>query len=169
MIRSERNQMRIAVIVWIVVLVLFTAPADGKETIVKIGQGGYSLTPPPDTKQPPATAFRTDNLRGPVPTYDWCSSLVFAKYSECHYPHPLVVRATPNWLHKLDALGRIDHTSTANHSLHAIFCELAKTTYVVHNMSGKRLSVTFSDGTTISAAKRGTTAETRLTGKERKP
>jgi endoglucanase Acf2 len=77
-----------------VVLGFCIVAARAEDGTIKVGRGSYTLTVPPGTKQPPATVYRTDTLRGPIPTNDWCSSLVFARYSECHYPHPLAVKAT---------------------------------------------------------------------------
>lgn len=48
---------------------------------------------------PPATTYLTDNYRktvGTVPTNDWASSVVFDKYSESLYAHPLAYRAASN-------------------------------------------------------------------------
>lgn len=48
---------------------------------------------------PPSTTYLTDNYRetvGTVPTNDWASSVVFDKYSESLYAHPLAYRAASN-------------------------------------------------------------------------
>lgn len=48
---------------------------------------------------PPADTYLTDNYRetvGTVPTNDWASSVVFDKYSESLYAHPLAYRAASN-------------------------------------------------------------------------
>jgi endoglucanase Acf2 len=90
--------MRTFALAGVVVLGLLTATAPAEDTVVKVGQGSYALTPPAGAKQPSATVYKTDALRGPIPTNDWCSSLVFAKYSECQYPHPLAVKATQTGL-----------------------------------------------------------------------
>lgn len=51
------------------------------------------------SKLPPATVYLTDNYKqtvGTVPTSDWASSIVFDKYSESLYAHPLAYRAASN-------------------------------------------------------------------------
>ena len=48
---------------------------------------------------PPAKTYVTDNYRetvGTIPTNDWASSVVFDRYSESLYAHPLAYRAASN-------------------------------------------------------------------------
>ena len=51
---------------------------------------------------PPEKTYVTDNYRetvGTIPTNDWASSVVFDKYSEALYAHPLAYRAASNGMH----------------------------------------------------------------------
>ncbi len=57
--------------------------------------GGYDR----ESKLPPSQVYLTDNYKetvGTVPTSDWASSVVFDKYSESLYAHPLAYRAASN-------------------------------------------------------------------------
>jgi endoglucanase Acf2 len=75
--------------------IICTAACAGEPASVeKLGLGSYALQPPPGAKEPPATVYKTDKVRGPLPTNQWWSSLLWAKYSNVQYPHPLAVRAT---------------------------------------------------------------------------
>jgi uncharacterized repeat protein (TIGR02543 family) len=65
---------------------------------------------------PPSTVYLTDNYKntvGTVPTSDWASSVVFDKYSESLYAHPLAYRAASNGMQMaypavLDATSGVD-------------------------------------------------------------
>lgn len=62
---------------------------------------------------PPATTYLTDNYRetvGTVPTNDWASSVVFDKYSESLYAHPLAYRAASNGM-QMASPAVVDSTS----------------------------------------------------------
>jgi endoglucanase Acf2 len=61
---------------------------------VKLGLGSYATQPPPGGKEPPATQFKTDGVRPPLPTNTWWSSLLWEKFSSPQYAHPLVLQAT---------------------------------------------------------------------------
>lgn len=82
----------------VVLFIVSTAATRGEDAIVRVGSGSYTQTKPAGAKQPPAIAYKTDNPRGPIPTNDWCSSLVFSKFSDSQYPHPLSVKATATGL-----------------------------------------------------------------------
>ncbi len=76
-----------------IALLLWAAQAgDG---VVRLGAGSCLAEPPAGAKGPPRTIYRTDSLRGPVPTGDWWSSLAWIPYSEPMYAHPLVLKAEP--------------------------------------------------------------------------
>ena len=62
-----------------------------------------------------------------------------------------------HWIYNLNALGQPDRSITADHALHAVFNKAGVKTYVVWNFSDAPLTVTFSDGTKVSASKRGPT------------
>jgi endoglucanase Acf2 len=70
------------------------APAvHAEDAYVPIGAGGYVTQLPPGAKAPQPLIYRTDSLKGPMPTNDWWSSLAWMKYSERQYAHPLAVMA----------------------------------------------------------------------------
>ena len=81
-------------------LILLTlAPlALAAEDSVRVGAGSYATRLPEGAKLPPETIYRTANVRGPMPTNDWWSSLAWAPLSFAMYPHPLAVRAMPGGL-----------------------------------------------------------------------
>ncbi len=60
-----------------------------------------------------------------------------------------------HWLHALAALGRVDRTVTADYPLYAVFHGSRGKRYVAYNMAGKPLTVRFSDGTQLTAERRG--------------
>ncbi len=57
---------------------------------------------------------------------------------------------TFHWLRNLSALGTVDATVTANHPLAKVFAKNGATTYVASNITANALTVTFSDGRTVS-------------------
>ena len=69
------------------------------DTIVGVGSGSYRTNVPPpafeneDMSTPPSMIWKTDNLKGPIPTNDWISSILFTEYSETLYAHPLSYKA----------------------------------------------------------------------------
>lgn len=70
----------------------------GDAALVRLGAGSYATQPPPGAKSPPATIYRTADLKGPMPTCDWWSSLAWIPYSEPMYAHPLVLKAQADGL-----------------------------------------------------------------------
>jgi endoglucanase Acf2 len=65
------------------------------DDVVPLGSGSYLAKPPPGAKEPPSTVYKTENVRGPIPTGDWWSSLAWLPFSEPQYAHPLVLKAEP--------------------------------------------------------------------------
>lgn len=76
-------------------LVLCEGRLSAAEPIVRAGAGSYATSLPPGAKGPPETLYVTENWRGPVPTGDWWSSLVWMPFSERQYAHPLAFQAEP--------------------------------------------------------------------------
>ena len=68
------------------------------EDIVPVGSGSYTTKFPAGAKAPPATIYRTANVKGPMPTNDWWSSLAWVPFSDSMYPHPLAMRAVAGGL-----------------------------------------------------------------------
>ncbi|WP_033339979.1 glycosyl hydrolase [Catenuloplanes japonicus] len=66
---------------------------------------------------------------------------------------------TFHWIRNLSALGTVDTTVTANHPLAATFVKNGARTYVASNVSSSPITVTFSNGTTLTVAA-GKTATT---------
>jgi len=61
--------------------------------------GGAYLTNRPKSCQPlPETIYRTPDLKGPMLTGQWWSSLVWQPFSQPLFAHPLAMRATTNGL-----------------------------------------------------------------------
>ncbi|MCW2811035.1 MAG: Endo,3(4)-beta-glucanase, partial [Friedmanniella sp.] len=57
---------------------------------------------------------------------------------------------TFHWIDNLAALGTVDTSITANHPLSMVFTKAGKRTYVAANISTSALTVTFSDGKSLS-------------------
>ncbi|MBN2139272.1 MAG: hypothetical protein JW720_15830 [Sedimentisphaerales bacterium] len=62
------------------------------------GRASYSTIAPEGVKLPPDVIYRTENLSGPMPTTDWCSSPAWERYSSNHFAHPLAMRASEEGL-----------------------------------------------------------------------
>ena len=69
------------------------------------------------------------------------------------------------WICTLDALGQVDRTVGADYPLHAVFLKGGTRSYVVYNMGNKPRTVTFSDGTKLTAKPRAFTTEQRTATK----
>ncbi len=67
-------------------------PASAQSTTT-VGLGSYADEPPAGMRRPQADVYRTDRVRGPMPTNDWWSSLAWMPFSERMYAHPLALRA----------------------------------------------------------------------------
>jgi endoglucanase Acf2 len=65
---------------------------------VKVGAGSYTTKLPEGAKGPPPTIYRTANVKGPMPTNDWWSSLAWKSFGDALYPHPLALKAEPGGL-----------------------------------------------------------------------
>ncbi len=77
-------------------VVLIAAAAVAQDgTIVRVGAGSYALTSPPGARTPQAAAYVVEGWRGPIPTTDWWSSLVWVPRSAPQYAHPLALRGVP--------------------------------------------------------------------------
>ncbi|MEC7358068.1 MAG: glycosyl hydrolase [Verrucomicrobiota bacterium] len=64
----------------------------------QLGAGSFSTKTPNEVTPPPEKIYRTKSLKGPVPTNDWWSSVLWEKFSSNHYPHPLAVKCEMNGL-----------------------------------------------------------------------
>ncbi|MFC0002562.1 glycosyl hydrolase [Micromonospora siamensis] len=73
---------------------------------------------------------------------------------------------TFHWIRNLAALGQVDTSITANHPLAAVFNRNGARTYVASNITANPLTVTFSDGTslTVAAGKTATTGASTWSG-----
>lgn len=78
----------------VVILLLFPCFIARGE-VVPAGAGSYATERPAGTKGPPGTIYKTDRVRGKMPSNDWWSSLAWASNSFAHYPHPLAVKTEP--------------------------------------------------------------------------
>lgn len=67
----------------------------GRAAVIPAGAGSYTTERPVGAKGPPATIYKTDRVRGKMPSNDWWSSLAWASNSFAHYPHPLAVKTEP--------------------------------------------------------------------------
>lgn len=77
---------------------LIDADAQTDSAIVRMGAGSFSTRVPPGARSPQSKIYRTAELRGPMPTSDWWSSLAWLPFSEPMYAHPLVLKAQPDGL-----------------------------------------------------------------------
>lgn len=66
--------------------------ASAGAAVVPAGAGSYLTTRPPSCKPLPETIYRTAELKGAMLTGQWWSSLVWQKYSQPLFAHPLVLR-----------------------------------------------------------------------------
>jgi len=70
----------------------------GAGGVVKVGLGSYATQAPAGAKGPPELMWKTDAVKGPLPTNRWWSSLLWTKHSLPQFAHPLAVCAQPNGL-----------------------------------------------------------------------
>jgi uncharacterized protein YjdB/endoglucanase Acf2 len=61
---------------------------------------------------------------------------------------------TYNWIHAFNGAGRVDATITANHPLAVVFNKGGVKTYVAHNYSASAITVSYSDGFSMSVPAR---------------
>ena len=59
------------------------------EEVVALGTGGYLVQA---KDKLPAHPFITEHIQGPLPTNDWCTSVLWEAYSSNHFAHPLAMR-----------------------------------------------------------------------------
>ncbi len=79
----------------IALVVVAARPGQGAPaTMVPVGAGSYSLARPAGAAGPPSEIYRTEAVKGPMPTNRWWSSLAWMPFSDRQYPHPLAVQAT---------------------------------------------------------------------------
>jgi len=72
--------------------------ATGGEGVVKVGLGSYATQAPSGAKGPPEQVWKTEGVKGPLPTNRWWSSLLWTKHSLPQFAHPLAVCAQPGGL-----------------------------------------------------------------------
>ncbi|MGJ8695323.1 MAG: glycosyl hydrolase [Verrucomicrobiaceae bacterium] len=74
---------------YLLVGLIFPVVASGE--IISIGDGSYTTERPEGCEALPGAEeiYRTADLTGPVPTNQWWSSLVWEKFSQNMFPHPL--------------------------------------------------------------------------------
>ncbi|MCX7049896.1 MAG: glycosyl hydrolase [Candidatus Sumerlaeota bacterium] len=68
------------------------------DAVVKVGAGGYLTAPPKPCKALPDVIYRTEDVKGPMLTGQWWSSLVWQKYSQNLFAHPLMMLCTESGL-----------------------------------------------------------------------
>lgn len=59
--------------------------------VIPVGAGSYTTERPDGCAALPGEIFRVDWLEGPVPTNQWWSSLVWERFSQNLFPHPLAM------------------------------------------------------------------------------
>lgn len=69
-----------------------------KADTIKAGAGSYSLVRPADCEGLPGAIFSKSSLKGATPTNQWWSSLVWEKYSQNLFPHPLAMNCNEGGL-----------------------------------------------------------------------
>ena len=82
----------------IILLLVLVASFVSAQDSVKVGRGSYRKSLPGNVVGPQKEIYKTNNISGPVPTTDWCSSLYWEKYSSNHFAHPLAMCAGENGL-----------------------------------------------------------------------
>jgi endoglucanase Acf2 len=71
---------------------------DDAGAVVKVGAGGYLTAPPKPCKPLPEQIYKTADFKGAMLTGQWWSSLVWNKYSQPLFAHPMVMLCTSNGL-----------------------------------------------------------------------
>ena len=77
---------------------MLSAVTEEAGPVVKSGAGGYLTTRPKPCKPLPEAIYRTADLTGPMLTGQWWSSLVWQKYSQNLFAHPLALLCASNGL-----------------------------------------------------------------------
>jgi endoglucanase Acf2 len=64
------------------------------DAAVPFGDGRVHLSLENTNYQPPQTKiYKTERVKGPMPTNDWWSSIAWRPYSGALYPHPIAAKA----------------------------------------------------------------------------
>jgi len=79
-------------------LLLAVAAVASANEVVPLGAGSYLRGLPEGAKGPPVAPFVTAEVKRPVPTNTWWSSLAWLPLSETLFPHPLSAKATKEGL-----------------------------------------------------------------------
>ena len=79
-------------------LLLAVATVASAAEVVPLGAGSYLRGLPEGAKGPPVAPFVTADVRRPVPTNTWWSSLAWLPLSDTLFPHPLSAKATKEGL-----------------------------------------------------------------------
>lgn len=81
-----------------VMALLCAASAAAQDGVVKVGKGGYLTGRPGPCKPLPDRPYKTGNLKKPMLTGQWWSSLVFTRHSQPLFAHPLCMVCTDSGL-----------------------------------------------------------------------
>ncbi|MEM1082813.1 MAG: glycosyl hydrolase [Verrucomicrobiota bacterium] len=76
-------------------LALIGACSGETSNIVPVGKGSYTLARPESCKPLPGTIYRSKELKGPISTNQWWSSLIWKKFSAPLFAHPLAMLSHP--------------------------------------------------------------------------
>ena len=68
------------------------------QDIIKVGPGSYTTNRPESCKPLPTAIYKLDSFKGPTPTNQWYSSLVWDKFSNNVFPHPIGAVASEDGL-----------------------------------------------------------------------
>jgi endoglucanase Acf2 len=82
----------------VVSLLCLATVAGWSQTIIPVGGGSYTTTRPDTCKALPGKIFKTANVKGPIVTGQWWSSLLWQDYSQNMFAHPLGMVCTPEGL-----------------------------------------------------------------------
>jgi endoglucanase Acf2 len=91
---ESRNPMKLILTLCIVIAATGVLAQD----IVTVGAGSYLTARPKPCKPLPEISYKTDDLKGPMLTGQWWSSLVWQKYSQNLFAHPLTMQCASNGL-----------------------------------------------------------------------
>lgn len=72
--------------------------ASPQSEYVQVGKGGYKTERPAACKPLQEQIYKTDSWKGPTPTNQWWSSLVWDKFSNNMFPHPIGAVASEDGL-----------------------------------------------------------------------
>lgn len=83
----QKKKSSISILTLLGILCLTIFPCNG--AVYTTGSGNYTDTLPTGCKAPQSTIYKTSNFTGAVPTSSWESSILWSKYSENIFAHPL--------------------------------------------------------------------------------